>query len=103
LISSTDRGVASLGGMHVRNRKLQEIVRINEAEDYAHEKRKSPPRGVVHYDRSDKFILHATSLKLAASSGQYIPDPTAISAIGERDQESVRLSENVDRGPVGPS
>ena len=51
----------------------------------------------MHNDRAEKLILHATSLKLAAPSGQYIPDPPTISSLGERDEESAGLSEDIDR------
>jgi hypothetical protein len=54
----------------------------------------------MDYDRSEKLILHTASLELAASSGQYIPDPTAISAIGERDHEAIKFSKNIHRRPV---
>jgi len=54
----------------------------------------------MHYDRSEKLILHAASLKLAAPSGQYVSDPPTISPIGERDEKSVWLSKNIDRRPV---
>jgi hypothetical protein len=57
----------------------------------------------MHYDRAEKLILHATSLKLAAPSGQYIPDPPIISSVGERDEESARLSKDIDRRSVGPA
>jgi hypothetical protein len=57
----------------------------------------------MHYDRSEKLILHAASLKLAGPSGQYIPDPPTISSIGKRDEESVWRSKNIDRRPVEPA
>jgi hypothetical protein len=46
------------------------------------------------------LVLHAASLKLAAPSGQYIPDPPTLSSIGKRDKESVWCSKNIDRRPV---
>ena len=57
----------------------------------------------MHYDRSEKLILHTASLKLAAPSGQYIPDPPTILSIGERNEESVGPSKNIDRRPVEPA
>ena len=57
----------------------------------------------MHNDRTEKLILHATSLKLAAPSGQYIPDPPTISSVGERDEESAGPSKDIDRRPVEPA
>jgi hypothetical protein len=82
---------------------VQVVVRINEAEDYTHEKRKSSPRGIMHQDRFEKSILNSTSFKLAAPCSQYIPDPPAISTIGERNEEALRLSKNIHRRSVKPA
>ena len=54
----------------------------------------------MHNDRTEKLILHATSLKLAAPSGQYIRDPLTISSVGERDEESAGPSKDIDRRSV---
>jgi len=89
--------------MPARNRKLQDIVRVNEAEDYTHEKGESSPRSIMHYEGFDKLILHSAGLKLAAPGGEYIFDPPAISAIGDRNQESVRLSKNIHRRSIDPT
>jgi hypothetical protein len=85
------------------NRKLQEIVGANEAEDHTHEKGESSPRPIMHYEGFDKLISHSAGLKLAALSGEYIFDPPAISAIGERNHESVRLSKNIHRRSIDPA
>ena len=61
------------------------------------------PRRVMHYNGSEKLILHAASLKPASPSGHYILDPPAISAISERDKEPLRLSKNIYRRPVEPA
>jgi hypothetical protein len=54
----------------------------------------------MHNDRTENLILHATSLKLAAPSGQYIRDPPTISSVSERDEESARPSKDIDRRSV---
>jgi|ERR1700677_2113360 hypothetical protein len=54
-------------------------------------------------DRCGKFIGLTASLKLAGPGGQYIPDPPAISPVGERDQESAGLPKNIYRRVVEPA
>jgi len=46
----------------------------------------------MHDGWCGKLIQHATSLKLAATSGYHVLDPLAISSVGERDQECVGRS-----------
>jgi len=54
----------------------------------------------MHNNRRGKLMHHAASLKLAASSGQYILHPTAIAPISQRNPKSARLSKNVHWSPV---
>ena len=49
----------------------------------------------MHDGWCGKLILHATSLKLASSSGYYVLDPFAFSSVGKRNQESLRRSKNI--------
>ena len=69
--------------------------------DHTHEKGESSPSGVMHDGWCGKLIQHTASLKLAAPSGDYIPDPLAILSIGERDQKSVGLDKNIHWRPTG--
>jgi hypothetical protein len=85
---------------------LQEVVRRNEAEDYAHEKREPFPRRVMYDHWRRKFIQRASGLESATASREYISDPPAISSISERDQKSVWLAKHIYGCPValaGPS
>jgi len=54
----------------------------------------------MHDGWRGKLILHAPSLKLTPSSGYYVLDPFAFSSVGERDQESLRRSKNINWRPV---
>jgi hypothetical protein len=85
LISTVDLSLLLID-VPTRNRKLQDIVRVDEAEDYAHEKWESSPGSIMHYEWFDKLILPSAGLKLAAAGGEHIFDPPAISAVGKRNQ-----------------
>src|SRR5438874_12982308 len=61
------------------------------------------PSGIMHDGWCGKLILHATSLKLASSSGYYVLDPFAFSSVGKRNQESLRGSKNIHWSPVDPN
>jgi hypothetical protein len=86
-----------------RDRKLHEIVRSNDPEDYPYEKRKFSPRGVMHDGWCGKLIPNTASLKLASASRQHILDPLAFPSVGECDQESIRLSKNINGRLVEPA
>jgi|SRR5271156_5270250 len=57
----------------------------------------------MHDNRCGKFICLTPSLKLAGPGGQHIPDPPAISSVGEGDQESAGLPKNIYRRVVEPA
>jgi hypothetical protein len=82
---------------------MHEIVRTNEPEHDPHGKGEPSPSGVVHDGRCDKLIPHAASLKLAPAGRQHILDPLAFPSIGERNEESLRHSKNIDWRPVHPA
>jgi hypothetical protein len=67
--------------------KLHEIVRVNEPEDYTHRNGEPSPSRVMHDGWCEKSILHATSFKLARSSGNHISGPFAFPTAGERNVE----------------
>jgi len=50
-----------------------------------------------------KLIQHVAGLKLASSSGYYVPDPFAIPSVGERDEESLGHSKNIHWCPIDPA
>ena len=47
--------------------------------------------------------MHAAGLELARPSGYYVPDPFAVPSTGERNEESLGRSKNIDWRPVEPA
>jgi len=82
---------------------MHEIVRTDEPEHNPYRNWEPSPTGIMDDGWCGKLIQHVAGLKLASSSGYYVPDPFAIPSVGERDEESLGHSKNIHWCPIDPA
>jgi hypothetical protein len=78
-------------------------VRTNEPADHPHKKGEPSPTGVVHDGWCGKLIPHVASLKLPTASRKDVLHPFALPTVRERNEESLRRSQNIHWCPLDPA
>jgi hypothetical protein len=89
-------GFAWLWHPDLRNQKLHVLIRTHDPQHESHRNGETTSRGVTHDLRRGKLVFLPASLKFAAACREHVLHPFRLAAVGERDDEAVRRSKDVD-------